>query len=75
MILRVPLVIPNIKVLKILSGKLLFRRVSGIINKIEEMREAARTTLCSVMELLGPRVPGTYIGFVIKEMSANLTRG
>ena len=79
LILRVPLAIPIVKMLKILSGKLLFRQVPGIVNKIIsflkskaiEIREAARSTLCSVMKLLGPK----YLGFVIKEMSANLQRG
>ena len=79
LILRVPLAIPIVKMLKILSAKALHRQVPGIINKIIsflkskaiEIREAARSTLCSVMELLGPR----YLGFVIKEMSSNLQRG
>eukprot|EP00092_Neocalanus_flemingeri_P037576 GFUD01040911.1.p1 GENE.GFUD01040911.1~~GFUD01040911.1.p1 ORF type:complete len:2557 (+),score=666.17 GFUD01040911.1:40-7710(+) len=79
LILRVPLAIPIIKMLKILSGKALFRQVPGIISKIVsflrskaiEIREAARATLCSVMELLGPR----YLSFVMKELSAGLTRG
>ena len=79
LILRVPLAIPIVKMLKILSAKALHRQVPGIINKIIsflkskaiEIREAARSTLCSVMGLLGPR----YLGFVIKEMSSNLQRG
>ena len=79
LILRVPLAMPIIKMLKIMSGKSLFRQVPGIISKIIfflrskaiEIREAARSTLCNVMELLGPK----YLHFVIKEMSAGLTRG
>ena len=79
LILRVPLAIPIIKMLKILSGRLLYRQVPGIVNKIVsflkskaiEIREAARSTLCSAIQLLGPK----YLVFVIKEMSAQLTRG
>ena len=79
LILRVPLAMPIIKMLKIMSEKSLFRQVPGIISKIVsflrskaiEIREAARSTLCSVMELLGPR----YLSFVIKELSSGLTRG
>jgi len=79
LILRVPLAIPIIKMLKILSEKALYRQVPGIISKIIsflkskaiEIRTAARATLCSVMELLGPK----YVSFVIKELSAALTKG
>jgi len=79
LILRVPLAIPIIKMLKIMSGKALYRQVPGIISKIVsflkskaiEIREAARATLCSVMELLGPR----YLSYVMKELTAGLTRG
>ena len=39
--------------------------------KAIEVRESARSTLVSVMELLGPR----FISFVIKELSAVLTKG
>jgi len=79
LILRVPLAIPIIKMLKILSEKALYRQVPGIVSKIVsflkskavEIRVAARATLCSVMELLGPK----YLSFVMKELTAGLTRG
>jgi len=79
LILRVPLAIPIIKMLKILSEKALYRQVPGIISKIVsflrskavEIRVAARATLCSVMELLGPK----YLSFVMKELKAGLQRG
>ena len=79
LILRVPLALPIVKMLKIMSFKALQRAVPGIVSKIAsflkskaiEVREAARATLCSVAEQLGPR----YVGLVVRELAAVLQRG
>ena len=79
LILRVPLAVPIVKMLKIMSLRALYRAVPGIISKIAsflkskavEVREAARATLCSVATQLGPRCVAT----VVKELQAQLLRG
>ena len=79
LILRVPLAIPIIKVLKLMSATTLEQQVPGIVSKIAsflkskaiEIREAARMTLCKVMELLG----GRFVKFMLTELSSVLSRG
>ena len=79
LILRVPLALPVVKMLRLISPKLLQRAVPGILNRIAgflkskavEIREAARATLGQVMEELGPR----SLLVMVRELQTQLTRG
>jgi len=79
LIQRVPLSIPIINILKLMSTKLVEQAVPGIIAKITsflkskavEIRVAARDTLCKVVELLGAR----FLSFVLTELGSILQRG
>merc|ERR1719474_519286 len=79
LILRVPLALPIIKMLGILSLRLQHEAVPGILAKVAsflkskavEIRTAARATLCAVMEHLGSR----YVALMLKELQSQLTRG
>ena len=79
LILRVPLALPIVKMLGILSPRILHKAVPGILAKIAsflkskavEIRMAARATLCAVMEQLGSR----YVALMLKELQSQLLRG
>jgi len=79
LIQRVPLAVPIVRILQLNDTRSLERGVPGVIakttsflkSKAVEIREAARSTLCSVMELLGAR----FVAFTVRELASFLTRG
>lgn len=78
-ILRVPMAIAMVKLLKVLPKGLLDQYIPGIFLKLCEflrskaitIREKARETLVIIMQSLGKR----YLIYLIEEMNSSMTRG